>query len=168
MTEPEKTMVLGADVIRNKIIRMAYEIVENNGHEKSLVIAGIDGQGYTLAKMLVKELKKISAQEMMLVRIGIDKKSPETSEVTLDAEPAEMRRKAVVLVDDVLNTGRIIFCSMRPFQSMAVKKMEVAVLVNRSHLLFPVQASYTGYALATTLTDHIEVVLDKNPAVYLH
>ena len=168
MTDPEKTMVLDAEVILNKVIRMAYEILENNVHEKSLVVAGIDGQGYTLAKMLVKELKKISDMELRIVRIGIDKKTPETSEVTLDAEPSELRRKAVILVDDVLNTGKIIFCSMRPFQQLLVKKMEVAVLVNRSHLLFPIQANYTGYALATTLTDHIEVVLDKNPAVYLH
>lgn len=161
-------MILDAEVIRNKIVRMACEILENNVHEKSLVIAGIDGQGYTLAKMLVKELKKISEMELLTVRIGIDKKAPETSEVELDSPPSDLRRKSLILVDDVLNTGKIIFCSLRAFQQLPVKKIEVAVLVNRSHLLFPIHPNYTGYALATTLSDHIEVVLDKNPAVYLH
>ena len=72
------------------------------------------------------------------------------------------------MVDDVLNTGKIITYSMKPFLSTEVRKIEVAVLVNRSHLLFPVFPRYTGYALSTTLSEHIEVILGKRAAVYLH
>ena len=56
---------------------------------------------------------------------------------------------------------------MKPFLEIEIKKLEVAVLVNRSHTQFPVTPTYTGYALSTTLTDHVEVVLGKQAAVYL-
>jgi len=168
MVEAEKTLVLDDDAIRNKIIRMAYEILENNFSEKSLAVAGIDGQGYTLAKMLVRELKKICDSEIILIRLKIDKTAPETSEIDIDGDLGSLKRKPIILVDDVLNTGKIIAYSMKAFLGIAVRKIEVAVLVNRSHLLFPVHPNYTGYALATTLTDHIEVILDKKCAVYLH
>ena len=147
---------------------MAYEILENNFQEKAVVVAGVDGQGYTLARLLVKELKKIAAFEIQLIRIRIDKAAPETSEVQLDAELTTLRRKTILLVDDVLNTGKIISYAMKPFLQIPVRKIEVAVLVNRSHLQFPIHPTYTGYALATTLSDHIEVVLDKESHVYLH
>lgn len=168
MESAEKTLVLADDAIRNKIIRMAYEIVENNFQEKALVVAGVDGQGYTLARLIVRELKKIAGFEIQLIRIRIDKTAPETSEIVLDAELSSLKRKAILLVDDVLNTGKIISYSMKPFLQIPVRKIEVAVLVNRSHQLFPVRPNYTGYALATTMSDHIEVVLDKQSSVYLH
>jgi pyrimidine operon attenuation protein/uracil phosphoribosyltransferase len=80
----------------------------------------------------------------------------------------DLAKKNIILVDDVLNTGRILTYGMRPFLSITVKKIEVAVLVNRSHALYPIHPTYTGYELSTTLDDHIEVVLKKKFAVYLH
>ena len=166
--EPDKTLVLTEDQIRKKISRMAYEIYENNFGEKALVLAGIEGQGYTLAQLLQKELQTISSIVCTVVKISINKSQPETSEVLLDVPIKELSKKNIVLVDDVLNTGRILTYGMKPFLSMIVKKIEVAVLVNRSHSLFPVLPKYTGYELSTTLSDHIEVVLKKDFAVYLH
>jgi pyrimidine operon attenuation protein/uracil phosphoribosyltransferase len=169
MTETaEKTLVLNDEQIRKKISRMAYEIYENNFGEKSLVLAGIEGQGHVLAELLQKELTQISALNCTVVKIQINKESPETSEVLLDVPLKELAKKNIVLVDDVLNTGRILTYGMKPFLSVIVKKIEVAVLVNRSHALFPVLPKYTGYELSTTLDDHIEVILKKKFAVYLH
>jgi pyrimidine operon attenuation protein / uracil phosphoribosyltransferase len=164
----EKTLVLNDEQIRKKISRMAYEIYENNFGEKNLVLAGIEGQGHVLAELLQKELTQISALNCTVVKIQISKESPETSEVLLDVPLKELAKKNIVLVDDVLNTGRILTYGMKPFLSVIVKKIEVAVLVNRSHALFPVLPKYTGYELSTTLDDHIEVILKKKFAVYLH
>jgi pyrimidine operon attenuation protein / uracil phosphoribosyltransferase len=166
-TATEKTLVLDDGQVRKKISRMAYEIYENNFEEKGLVLAGIDGQGYTLAQLLQKELQAISPLDCDVVKISIDKSSPETSQVQLDVAVKELARKNIIIVDDVLNTGRILTYGMKPFLSMIVKKIEVAVLVNRSHSLFPVLPKYTGYELSTTLSDHIEVVLNKKFAVFL-
>jgi pyrimidine operon attenuation protein / uracil phosphoribosyltransferase len=159
--------VLDAVKVNQKITRIAYEIIENNFKEKTIVIAGLDGQGYLLAKQIAAELGKISSIKINLVKVSLDKFSPQQSEVKLDAETKEIKKKCIVLVDDVLNTGRTLAYGMKPFLNIEVKKIEVAVLVNRSNTLFPITPTYTGYELATTLTDHVEVVLGKNASVYL-
>ena len=159
--------VLGAVKVNQKITRIAYEILENNFKEKTMVIAGLDGQVYLLAKQIAAELGKISSIKINLVKVSLDKFSPQQSEVTLDVQSKDIKKKCIVLVDDVLNTGRTLAYGMKPFLNIEVKKIEVAVLVNRSNTLFPITPTYTGYELATTLTDHVEVVLGKNASVYL-
>ncbi len=167
MSDLVSTLVLDTVKVKQKIRRIAYEIFENNFKEKVIVLAGIDGQGYSLAKIIAAELEKISPLEIRIVKVSLDKLSPQQSEVMLDAETKDIRKKCIVLVDDVLNTGRTLAYGMKPFLDIDIKKIEVAVLVNRSNTLFPITPTYTGYELATTLTDHVEVVLGKNAAVYL-
>jgi pyrimidine operon attenuation protein / uracil phosphoribosyltransferase len=167
MSDLVSTLVLDTVKVKQKIRRIAYEIFENNFKEKSIVLAGIDGQGYALAKIIAGELEKISQMEVRIVKVSLDKLSPRQSEVGLDAGANEIKKKCIVLVDDVLNTGRTLAYAMKPFLDIDIKKIEVAVLVNRSNTLFPIMPTYTGYELATTLTDHVEVVLGKNAAVYL-
>jgi pyrimidine operon attenuation protein/uracil phosphoribosyltransferase len=163
----DKNLILDAAQIRQKIKRMAFEVYEHNFSEKSIVMAGIEGQGYMLAKLLAKEVESISELKTMLVKVSLDKAVPQQSEVALDCEPKEIKKKCVILVDDVLNTGRTFAYGLKPFLSVEVKKIEIAVLVNRSHTLFPIYPQYTGYELATTLREHVEVVLGKENAVYL-
>lgn len=165
----EKNLILDGSQVKQKIRRMAFEIYENNFKEKSIVIAGIEGQGYVLAKLLAKQLDSISPQEIKLIKIIIDKEAPEQNEITLDCDVKEIKKRSIVLVDDVLNTGRTFTYGIKPFLNTEVKKIETAVLINRGHTLFPVHAKYTGYELATTIKDHIEVILSKEEmAVYLH
>jgi pyrimidine operon attenuation protein/uracil phosphoribosyltransferase len=163
----EKSLVLSGSQVIQKIRRIAYEIYENNFSEKSIVLAGIDGQGYELAKSIQKELKAISPLTISLVKVSLDKLSPVQSEVTIDVSVKQLKKKCIVLIDDVLNTGRTLAYALKPFVSSEIKKIEVAVLVNRSHTLFPIVPTYSGYELATTLTDHVEVKLGKEASVYL-
>lgn len=163
----EKTLILEASQVKQKIRRMAYEIYEHNFKEKSLVIAGIEGQGYVLAQHLVKELESISPLQGKLVKVTLDKSAPQQTEVTLDCDLKVIQKKCIILVDDVLNTGRTFAYGLKPFLDIEVKKIEIAVLVNRSHTLFPVYPQYTGYELSTTIKDHVEVNLGKETAVYL-
>jgi pyrimidine operon attenuation protein / uracil phosphoribosyltransferase len=164
----EKTLVLNDQQINQKIRRMAFEIYENNFKEKSIVMAGIDGQGYLFAKTLSKELAAIAPIEVILAKVTVDKFSPQQSEIVVDKENKDYKKKCVLLVDDVLNTGRTLAYAMKPFFEAGVKKLEVAVLVNRSNTLFPIMPTYTGYELSTTLKDHVEVILGKKSSVYLH
>lgn len=147
---------------------MAYEIIEHHPDTQTLVLAGIDGQGFQLASRISRELKKISKMKLELVKVTIDKRAPEKSEVAVDQPLKSLKNKTVLLVDDVLNTGKIITYAMKPFLESGVSRLGIAVLVNRSHLLFPVRPDFTGLELSTTLTDHIEVVLGDKSAVYLH
>lgn len=167
MSETQRSLVLDATNVNQKIKRIAYQIFENNFKEKVLVLAGIDGQGYSFAKLLARELESIAPVETKVVKVTLDKFAPLQGEVELDCEAKDLKKKCIVLIDDVLNTGRTLAFGMKPFLEIEVKKLEVAVLVNRSHTQFPVTPTYTGYALSTTLTDHVEVVLGKQAAVYL-
>lgn len=163
----EKSLILDARQVKEKIRRMAFEVYEHNFNEKSVVIAGIDGQGYVLAKLLTKEVETISPLEVKLVKVTLDKLAPQQSDVILDCDLKEVKKKCIILVDDVLNTGRTFAYGLKPFLNIEVKKIETAVLVNRSHTLFPIYPQYTGYELATTIKDHVEVNLGKDMAVYL-
>lgn len=165
----ERSLILDTRQVKQKIKRMASEIYEHNFNEKNLVMAGIDGHGYTLAKLLAKALENISPITVKLVKISIDKTAPQQSAIALDCELKEIKKKCIVLVDDVLNTGRTFAYGMKPFLNTEVKKIETAVLVNRSHTLFPIYPKYTGYELATTLKEHVEVRLSNDDTgVYLH
>jgi len=169
MTTTEKSLILDAPQVKQKIRRMAFEIYEHNFKEKNIVIAGIEGQGYVLAKLLAKQVESISPLEVKLVKISIDKAAPVQTDITLDCDVKELRKKNIILVDDVLNTGRTFTYGMKPFLNIEVKKIETAVLINRGHSLFPILTQYTGYELSTTIKDHIEVILSKEEmAVYLH
>ena len=163
-----KNEILNEQQIRQKRSRIAYEIYEHNYLEKKLYIAGIPS-GYPLAKLLVAELKKISPFEITLVQIDFNKEKISANAIKVDCDPKEMKGKVLILVDDVLHTGKTFLHSLRPFLDIDVKKIETVVLVNRSHKLFPISADYTGYELSTTLKDHIEVVLETGKfGVYLY
>ncbi|MFP4090679.1 MAG: phosphoribosyltransferase family protein [Cyclobacteriaceae bacterium] len=167
-------IILNAEEIQQKIRRIAYEIFERNFGEERLVLAGIDDRGYLLAEKLATELVQISpfkfeTSTLSLLKIQLEKFTQRQCEVRLEDAPENLEGSSVIVVDDVLNTGRTLAYSLRPFLEQPLKKLEIAVLVNRSHIKFPVVASYTGYELATTLEEHIEVVLEENAeAVYLH
>jgi pyrimidine operon attenuation protein/uracil phosphoribosyltransferase len=118
---------------------------------------------------LAKQIESISPIEAKLVKISLDKQAPAQSEISLDCDLKELKKKSIVMVDDVLNTGRTFAYGMKPFLNIEVKKIEIAVLINRGLTLFPIHAQFTGYEVSTTIKDHIEVILSKDEmAVYLH
>lgn len=165
--DEQQTIILNNIQVKQKIRRIAYEIHENNFKANELFIAGVDGQGYILAQQICAELKRISTMAIHLLKVSLDKTRPQLSEVAVDCEINDLSRKTVVLVDDVLNTGRTLSYALKPFLSVDVMKIETAVLVNRSHTLFPVYPKYTGYELPTTMSDHVTVKLGDEGAVYL-
>ena len=169
MNKNRGTRVLDDVQVNQKIKRIAYEIYENNFKEKKLYIAGIEGGGYQLAEMIKSELDAISPLKSSLLKIHLDKSTPTRGELSIEGKIEEVKNPVLLLVDDVQNTGRTFTYGMRPFLNIRVKKIEVAVLVNRDHMQFPVAPTYTGYELSTTLDEHIQVNLVKgNKSVYLY
>ena len=167
MTSAEN-LILNKQQIQQKISRIAYEIYENNYLEKKIYVAGIPS-GYKLAKLLAKELRNISPFEITLLKIEISNEKTGSKAIKVDCDPGDLRGEVLILVDDVLHTGKTFLHSLRPFLDVEVKKIETVVLVDRSHKLFPISSDYIGYELSTTLNDHIEVVLDSgNFGVYLY
>lgn len=165
-----KNLVLNEEQIRQKIRRMAFEIYEQNFNEQKVVLAGIDPMGYQLASLLQIALKEVSPLNVLLTRIQLDKSAPLQSQVVLDSKSEDYHHQVVIIVDDVFNTGRTLAYSFRPFLQVEVKKLQIAVLVDRGHHSFPVQPDYIGYSLSTTINEHIEVSLmnDQGYGVYLY
>lgn len=148
---------------------MAFQIYEENFQEDTIVFGGIDGSGYRLAQLLLDEFTQISPISGVLCKITVDKLHPVQSEVILDISSEQIGNKAIILIDDVLNTGRTLAYSLRPFLKLPIKKLQTAVLVDRNHKSFPISADYVGYALSTTLQAHITVLLEADTefGVYL-
>ncbi len=157
-TEPPAP-ILNAEQIRQKIRRIAFQIYENNVDEPALLLAGIAGEGYVLAEALAGELRQITPFAVDLLQLSLDKTQPAQPLVEPDRSADAYADKVVIVVDDVLYTGRTLAFSLQPFLSVAVRKLQVAVLVDRNYPRYPVAADYKGYELSTTLTEHVEVVL---------
>lgn len=153
--------VLTHPQICKKITRMAYEIYERNVKSKGVVIAGVAGMGDILASLLVEELRQISPLQIEQMGILLDKSDIAISKVKFSSQP-ELSGKTAILVDDVLNTGKTLAYALHPFLDTDVAKIEIAVLVNRSHGKYPLKPDYTGYELSTTLNEHILVDLSQD------
>ncbi len=165
----DTNIILNKKETLQKIKRIAYEIYERNYQEQEIVLAGIYDKGYFFAALLEKELKQLCKLKITLVKITLDKSAKSQCEVTLDTDINTLKNKVVVVTDDVLNTGRTLVYSLQPFLSVSLKKLQTAVIVNRSHNNFPVSPDYIGYSLSTTLKEHIEVVFDEDKfGVYMH
>lgn len=149
-----RSAILDAESIKRKIRRMALEVAEQNTGESDIVLAGIAGNGETVASCLSEELKKIAGLHTTLITVDMEKRV--RGEVTL--RPAvDLENKVVILADDVADTGRTLFYALKPFMAFSPKKIQTLVLVERSHKLFPVHTDYTGLSIATTLQEHIIV-----------
>jgi pyrimidine operon attenuation protein/uracil phosphoribosyltransferase len=165
----ETNIILNKKETLQKIKRIAYEIYERNYQEKEIVIAGIYDKGFFFGELLVKELQQICDLKITLVKITLDKSAKAQSEIKLDTDINSLKDKVVVVTDDVLNTGRTLVYSLQPFLTISLKKLQTAVIVNRSHNNFPVTPDYIGYSIATTLKEHIDVVFDESKfGVYMH
>lgn len=166
--EENRSVVLKNKEVVQKIRRIAFEIFENNFNEKEVVLAGIHNQGYSLAKLIKANLEEIATFEVRLVGVTLDKQAPTQSNISLDCDASELKNKTIVLIDDVSNTGKTMAYSLKPFLNIKVKRLETAVLVNRSHTQFPISINYSGYELATTIKEHVEVHLETaKKTVYL-
>jgi pyrimidine operon attenuation protein/uracil phosphoribosyltransferase len=156
------TEVLNHKQVGQKITRMAFEIYERNLHTSGgMVVAGITGMGTILGHLLATELRRISPLQVEEVEVLLDKQAVTATDVQLSS-PIALKGKTIVLVDDVLNTGKTLVYALKPFLEHDVEKIEIAVLVNRSHGLFPVKPDYTGFELATTFNEHIRVDFSGN------
>lgn len=164
-----RTLVLDNRQISQRIDRIAFQIYEQHYQEKEIVMAGIADNGYVLAERLAQKIMEISPLKVKLASVSVYKKDPLSKKVTVSMSDKELEGQVVIVVDDVLESGRTLMHGIQPFMRMKVKRMNTVVLVDRAHHSFPVRADFVGVSLATTMQEHIEVTLNggKKDAVYL-
>jgi len=162
----DKKYIFDKEVAAKKLQRIAYEIMENNMDEERIVLAGIPENGVVIAKTIQRALSGISPLKTELITISLDKRHPK--EVTL-SKKLDFDGQVVIIVDDVVNSGKTLLYSVKPFLEFQPKKIQTLVLVERSHNNFPVHPDYIGLSLSTTLLEHIfvEVQGDEVTGAYL-
>jgi len=152
----DKTVILNDTQIRSKLKRISYQILEANLKNSEIVIAGIESNGYMIAKEIKKILNKISELEIILCKVVIDKKNPRnTIKTSINKEVYE--NKSIVLIDDVLNSGSTLIYGVKHFLEVELLQFKTAVLVNRNHKKFPVKADFKGISLSTSMQNHVIV-----------
>ena len=105
-----KNKILNTDQIKKIVKRIAYQIQENNLEYSEIILIGVYNNGYMLAKIIEKELKQISKSSIELISIKINKENP-LDKIDLDCKKEYLKNKSIVLIDDVLHTGRtLIYC----------------------------------------------------------
>lgn len=153
----DKTIVLEAQQIRQKLIRIAYEIYENNFEKEGIVIMGIKGSGLAVAKKVFEHLSRISDTKITFVGLKMKKNNPQVNDITSDVELNTLDGQTIVIVDDVINSGKTMAFAVYHMLPFGFESIKVAVLVDRQHRQYPVKTDYVGLTLSTTLQDHIEV-----------
>ena len=156
--------ILSADQIEKIIQRIAVQILENNCDEEHIILIGIHDQGYKIAQRILDAYDVLEIDEkpeIQLISLQINKANPGDGTIALDQDKNLIVDKPIVIVDDVLNTSKTLAFTLQFLLTSAIRKVETAVLVNRSHAKFPISATYTGFELATTLEDHIEVRIEE-------
>jgi pyrimidine operon attenuation protein/uracil phosphoribosyltransferase len=161
--------ILDSTDITRAIRRMAHEIIEKNKGTEHLCLVGIQKGGVTLAKKLAAQIESI---EQSIIEVGMLDISFYRDDIhTKDEQPVVKRteipcnidNKTVVLVDDVLFTGRSIRAAMDALIDYGRPAyIQLAVLIDRGHRELPIRADYAGKNIPTSFNDLIEVTLEDN------
>jgi pyrimidine operon attenuation protein/uracil phosphoribosyltransferase len=165
----KKLLILNRQQIQQKLDRMAYQILEDNFDEEEILIAGILPRGNHIAQRLKTILDNIAPFTSKLLSIELDKQSS-SLQANIDFEVNDCSNKVVILVDDVLNSGKTLAYGFGVFLDVPLKKLRTAVLIDRNHKSFPVTTDFAGMALSTVIKEHVDVVMNEEgeeDAVYL-
>ncbi len=151
-----ETIILSASEIKSKLKRIAIEIFENNFQEKEIVLLGIVDRGLFIAEFLAEEIRKENSLKVQVGSIKIDKENQLKKPIELNCD-VDLENKAVIVVDDVSNSGKTLFYALQPLMNINLKKLQVSVLVERQHKKFAITPDYIGISVSTTLQEMIYV-----------
>ncbi len=160
-----RKQVLGPEDVRRAVTRMAHEIIERNRGIDGVVLLGMQRGGVWLAQLLGSEISRIAEAvpvgsiDVSLHRddIGMRPVSPGTSSEV----PAEVQESTVVLVDDVLFTGRTVRAALDAISDFGrPRAIQLAVLIDRGHRELPIRPDFIGKNLPTSSDEEVEVTPD--------
>tara|TARA_Y100000746_G_scaffold43851_1_gene33301 strand:- start:320 stop:817 length:498 start_codon:yes stop_codon:yes gene_type:complete len=156
----DKKKILDYQSIKKKIRRISLQILESNIDQDEIIIAGIDLNGFIIAKKISQEISKISEINIKLCKVKIDKKNP-LNDISTSLNFEDYQNKSIVVIDDVLNSGATLMYSVKYFLNTKIKSLKTAVLVDRNHKKYPIKADFKGLSLSTSIQSKVEVVIDE-------
>jgi pyrimidine operon attenuation protein/uracil phosphoribosyltransferase len=162
----EKTVIMDESAIRRALIRISHEIIEKNKGVEDVVIVGIQTRGVPLARRIAGNIKSIEKVEVPTGILDITMyrddlhsgaKQPKVLGTSIDFD---ITNKKVILVDDVLYTGRTIRSALNAIVDMGrPQAIQLAVLVDRGHKELPIRADFVGKNVPTSRKEEVEVKL---------
>ncbi|MDB4682467.1 phosphoribosyltransferase family protein [Crocinitomicaceae bacterium] len=152
-------VILNHQQIQQKITRLGHELLENCFEENKIFIGGIQGNGFELAKKIAAIISRNSDISVNQFEIKINKTEPWKEEVSLNIDEDKLKKGFIILVDDVINSGKTMQYALVKILERPSKTIRTVVLVDRKHRRYPVKADIVGLSLSTTLKDRVEVVL---------
>ena len=148
-----KTLILNHEEIIQKIKRLAWEVYENNYQRDAIVVIGIKERGKVVADLLCEALADISKLKISKGYIELNADHPQDS--IIEAHEESLKGQSVILVDDVLNSGRTLMLATVPILLQSPLALQTVILADRDHKRFAISADYVGISLATTLQEHL-------------
>jgi pyrimidine operon attenuation protein/uracil phosphoribosyltransferase len=174
MTDPslslfrEKAKVMDAEALRRTVVRIAHEILEHHKGTQDLALVGIRTRGALLAQRLAKEMERIDGRAPQLGILDITLYRDDLSRIAPNPVvhateiPFDVTDLRLVLVDDVLFTGRTVRAALNAVSDLGrPKSIELAVLVDRGHRELPIRADYVGKNIPTHRDERVDVRLNE-------
>lgn len=169
MTIKEKAFILDKAGIDRAMTRIAHEILEKNKGARELLLVGIQRGGVHLAKRLASKIREIEGVEPPVGSLDItmyrDDLATRKSQPVPHATniPFDVQDRIMVLVDDVIFTGRTIRAALNSIMDYGrPRRIQLAVLVDRGHRELPIRADYVGKNLPTSSKEKVEVMLTED------
>ena len=164
----KKTLIMDEQQLRRSVMRMAHEIIERNKGVADLMLVGICTRGEPLARMLAESIARVEGTKVPVGIVDIafyrDDLMPAAQEPKLNRTdiPFDVEGKTVVLVDDVLYTGRTVRAAMEAMMDVGrARRIQLAVLVDRGHRELPIRADFVGKNIPTATTEFIRVSMEE-------
>ncbi len=161
----EKAIILSEEDIRRVLKRISHEIIEKNRGPENIVFLGIHKRGVPLAERIAQNISALEQVEIVSGKLDItfyrdDLAKRAKPRVEITEIPFDIDNRDIILVDDVLFTGRTIRSALNAIMDFGrPKTIQLVVLVDRGHRQLPIRADYVGKNIPTSLNEFIEVNL---------
>lgn len=155
-------VILSSREINQKIERLAHQLIENCFDQSEIYLGAIKGNGVELAERLSSIIEKNSDITPNTFTISVNKEEPWNESIILSTEKSNLKNAFIVLVDDVLNSGKTMQYALVEILQFPTKAIKTVALVDRKHRRFPIKADFVGLSLSTTLKERVEVDLSIN------
>jgi len=159
----EKALIMGQEDILRVLKRISHEILERNKGCKNLVFVGIQKRGIPLARRIAANIRALENQQIPVGKLDItfyrdDIGKNIKSDIQITDIPFDIKDKDIILVDDVLFTGRTIRAALDAIIDLGrPRTIQLVVLVDRGHRELPIRADYVGKNIPTSLDEFIDV-----------
>ena len=158
-------VIIDNETMKRTLRRLAYEIIEQNEQLEDIVLLGIRRKGVVIASIIKENIKKIEGLELETYELDItpyrdDIESDVPKSINKEYVKTNLTNKTVILVDDVLYTGRTVRAAMDAIIDLGrPSKIELAVLIDRGHRQLPIRANFIGKNIPTSNDELVKVTV---------